>query len=508
MISTELLLQCAIAGLCILLTISFARARGDKLSFLPYPPGPKPLPIVGNAFQLPQKMPWKTYAQWGKEYGDLIHFTAFGQHIIVINSAKVANDLFERRSNIYSDKPHVPMVNLTGWDYVIGFMPYSDRWRQHRRYFHQVFRPQQAVKYNDTIRRKVRDLLRRLRNDPDGFGDHTKYWATDNIMSTVYGYDLDPKGDGFIELAENAMTMLSHAVFPGTFLVNSLPSLGYLPDWCPGTGFKRYGRQCSEMTTAIQEVPYKITKERMEQSGPFPCVTSDLIKRSIASGRMNAEEEGVIKRVAGVAYAAGSDTSASALQTAILAMVVYPGAKCKAQAELDAVVGNSRLPDFDDRELLPYTEAFFREVLRWQPVTPLALAHATSSDDVYEGYYIPAGATVFGNSWAILHDERTYEDPEEFRPERFLHTDGTLTDKFPMSAFGFGRRICPGRHVADASVWAAIASVLSAFDVQKATDDAGREIPVKVEYTDGLLSHPLPFKCRIVPRKDASVGTI
>jgi len=364
------------------------------------------------------------------------------------------------------------------------------------------------VKYNGTIKRKVHGLLRALLEEPDEFPKHIKYWATDNIMSTVYGYDLAPKGDAFVEIAEKASAMLSYAVFPGAFLVNSLPFLQYLPDWFPGTGFKQYGRQCLELTTAMQEVPYGITKERMAQMGSFPCVTSDLIERSIASRRMDANEEGVIRRVAGVAYAAGSDTTAISLQNAILAMVVYPETQRKAQAELDAVVGNGRLPDFSDRDSLPYTEAFFREVLRWAPVTPLALVHATSSDDVYNGYFIPAGATVFGNSWAILHDGRTYKEPEKFNPDRFLHADGTLKDNFPISAFGFGRRICPGRHVAGASVWAAIASVLSMFDIGRARDETGQEIPVDVEYTDGLLSHPLPFKCCISPRSVASIAII
>ncbi|KZT21370.1 cytochrome P450 [Neolentinus lepideus HHB14362 ss-1] len=174
MSSIVLLLLGGIASVCIVLIISLTHAQWKKPSRLLYPPGPRPFPIIGNAFDFPQKTPWKTYAAWGKEFGDLTHLMAFGQHIIVVNSVKVANDLFEKRSHIYSDKPYVPMVNLTGWDYVIGFMPYSDRWRHHRRYLHQMFRPKQAVKYNGTIKRKVHGLLRALLEEPDDFLKHIK----------------------------------------------------------------------------------------------------------------------------------------------------------------------------------------------------------------------------------------------------------------------------------------------------------------------------------------------
>ena len=126
-------------------------------------------------------------------------------------------------------------------------------------------------------------------------------------------------------------------------------------------------------------------------------------------------------------------------------MVLHPTEQKKAQAELDAVVGTDRLPEFSDEDSLPYVTAVLKETLRWLPVAPQAIAHCTNADDEYNGYFIPKGTTVIGNSWAILHDEERYPEPFKYVPERFLK-DGKINPQVldpEVAAFGFGRRFVP-----------------------------------------------------------------
>ncbi|OJA18518.1 hypothetical protein AZE42_11666 [Rhizopogon vesiculosus] len=106
----------------------------------------------------------------------------------------------------------------------------------------------------------------------------------------------------------------------------------------------------------------------------------------------------------------------------------------------------------------------------------------------------------------MTHDEKKYPSPDEFKPERFLHKDGSLTSDTMPLGFGWGRRICVGRHLADAAVWIAITSFLATFSVHKALDEDGKEIPVIPKFSTGVAVHPETFPCRIVPRfQDASV---
>ncbi|KAF8158927.1 hypothetical protein K438DRAFT_1450456, partial [Mycena galopus ATCC 62051] len=78
----------------------------------PLPPGPKPMFIMGNLHDIPKEVPWITYTEWGKRYGEVIHIEAFGNHMLIINSVKAAMELFEKRSRIYSDRPTIPMLSL------------------------------------------------------------------------------------------------------------------------------------------------------------------------------------------------------------------------------------------------------------------------------------------------------------------------------------------------------------------------------------------------------------
>jgi cytochrome P450 len=182
-------------------------------------------------------------------------------------------------------------------------------------------------------------------------------------------------------------------------------------------------------------------------------------------------------------------------------MAMNPKAQKKAQSQIDAVVGGNRLPMIEDRPLLPYIDAILRETLRYSTVIPLSIPHAVVDEDVYAGFRIPKGAIVISNLWSMAHNESKYPNSHEFFPDRFLSDDGTLKpDDVERIAYGFGRRICVGRHFADTSVWSVIVKILAAFTIEKAMDEKGMEIPLEPKFSSGVAIHPLPFRCNIVPR--------
>jgi len=185
-------------------------------------------------------------------------------------------------------------------------------------------------------------------------------------------------------------------------------------------------------------------------------------------------------------------------------MAMYPEVQKRAQAEIDAVIGTSRLPDFSDQSSLPYVTAITKELLRWKIVVPLGLAHSNTTEDIYDGYYIPKGTVFMVNVWSILHDPAIFPDPEAFIPERFLkdgqlNVDPSILDPATV-AFGFGRRICPGRHLAENSLFIIVSSVLAAFNIAAPLDADGKPVELAGDVTVGFLSYPVPFKCRITPR--------
>jgi cytochrome P450 len=169
-------------------------------------------------------------------------------------------------------------------------------------------------------------------------------------------------------------------------------------------------------------------------------------------------------------------------------MIAHPEFQKRAQAELDEVVGRSRTPTFSDASSLPYIQAIIKEVLRWRPSLPLGVPHTTTEDDWYNGMFIPKGTMCLVNLWQCHRDPAFYgDDATIFNPERFLDANGGIVPGSPEtreeghSAYGFGRRTCVGKHVANDSLFLTMATVLWAANLERVRDRSGEEVPLDTE---------------------------
>ncbi|KAE9405177.1 cytochrome P450 [Gymnopus androsaceus JB14] len=431
-----------------------------------------------------------------------------GTSMLILNSAETANDLFVGRSTLYSSRPRFPMIcELMGWDHNFAFIPYGTRWRKLRALFTQLISPSNLETHEKPhMQESVHVFLNRLLDTPKEFEDHLRFLSGGNIISSVYGIVANDLHDPHIELTTKALHGLTQAAIPGSYLVDTFPLLKNTPGWLPGAGFKR---KAADERNTIEEMigqPLEFVKRNLASGTTKSCIASRALQQMHDDGSWSEDKEHLLKNALASVYAgkfSAEDTTSTATNTIILALVCNPDILKKAQAAVDAVVGHDRLPGIFDEGKIPYVDALVMEGLRWRPVVPLAIAHHTASADIYQGYYIPANTIVMGNSWAILHDHATYgEDVDQFRPERFLNLDGTLnsTVPYPEAAFGFGRRICPGRIFARSAIWLAVASLLACFDLSKVSDKDGVEIEPSTDYIDGWLSYPRPYECTITPR--------
>jgi len=222
----------------------------------------------------------------------------------------------------------------------------------------------------------------------------------------------------------------------------------------------------------------------------------------------DSHEIEIIKDVAANVYMAASDSTSSVLETFILAMTSFPEIQKRAQEELDRVLCG-RLPTHADITSLPYLSAIVKEVIRWRPIVPMGVPHFAEEDTSYNGYFIPAGSVILYNSWAMLHDEEEYPDPESFNPERFLNDDKNVSRNPADIIFGFGRRVCPGSHIGLSNIHISAASILTLFNINHAHDENGRPIPLSCSIKpSGAVITPMPFQCSIVPRSEEASGLI
>ncbi|GJE98982.1 cytochrome P450 [Phanerochaete sordida] len=470
------------------------RARKYKL-----PPGPKGLPVVGNLFNAPKAFEWLVFQDWSRQYdSDVVHFEIIGTHFVVLNSAKSADDLFEGRSSNYADRPETPMAQLSGWRWNWGIMRYGDNWRAHRRLFHRFFRAPVVPAYHASEATAVHELLRGLRDKPDQWMRHIRFMAGSNVLKIVYSMELESADDPRLDVIEKSVKVFSRVTTAGAYLVDSFPILKHVPAWLPGAQFKRDAAAWKPIVDEMHMLPYRNVKASFSSGNFTPCILTEILSEMdlIKDADERKAFEEVVIGTMGTAYAAASDTTMLTILNFVLAMLLYPHVQTAAQKALDDAIGRDRLPEIADKDAVPYITALMNECLRWRPPLPLALPHRTVAADAYNGFHIPAGSLVIGNAWAILHDPLVYADPDTFAPERFLDAHGALRGDVPAprAAFGFGRRVCPGRHFAGDLVWLALAGVLAAFDVVKPVDGKGGVVEPSGEYMSGTFSFPVPFE--------------
>ncbi|KAG1846130.1 cytochrome P450 [Suillus tomentosus] len=481
----------------------FIRNRQNKL-----PPGPVPLPLLGNVFSVDTKAPWLTYTEWAAAYGDLFFVRLLGQEIVVINSQHVAEALLDKRSRIYSDRPYLATVEPFGWSVVFAFIGYGDEWRLCRRLFHQTFRPDSSLKFRPMQINQARKMIANLIDDPQHYHSHFATFSSSVAMSVTYGYQTNPRDDPLVRIAENAMAISLTALTPErAVLLKAFPFLLRLPDWCWGSSIKHDARNSTNHMKEMTDVPFRHAQDHMAENlsrGQVSMVSDNLHRMEKINQASRPIFETALKKAAVSAIVGSYETTTSALMTFALAMVLYPDVQRRAQAKIDSVVGRDRLPTFEDRTSLPYIESVLRETLRWQPVVPLGVPHVSTSDDTYDGYFIPKGTVVMCNIWGISRDEKRYPEASHFMPERFLDVNGALTDDNPAGyVFGFGRRACPGRYTADASLWSAIVTMLATVEFSSAKDDQGKAIEFTPQFTAGITRVPMIFPCNISSRSRA-----
>ncbi|KAK0609930.1 cytochrome P450 [Bombardia bombarda] len=464
------------------------------------PPGPR-------SIKTGLRKPWLWFKQLHAEHGDVVYLQLGPTPTIILGSAQAAWDLLEKRGAIYSSRPRFIMGGELLSGGLRGLMaPYSPFWRRWRKQLHAGFMQRQTESYRPIQARESAVLMRDLLRGPGDFRTHIERYAASVIVTVTYGRRVeDVRTDDVVRRNGESMDRLTSVNIPGKFAVERYPVLKYVPAvFAPWKAqvLEQRQRDVQLYTDLMDEVKEKVA------SGVLPdCFAKYLLQEQAALGMSDLE----VAYTAGSPFGAGVETSAGSIASFLLACVKFgPRFVPQAQQELDRIVGGARLPSFDDLPQLQYVNAVASETLRWRPVAVLGgTPHASTADDVYKGMFIPKGSTIIAPLWSIHLNEADFPDPHRFIPERFLEKRDNYPGAFGHSAFGWGRRICPGMHLGAASVAINIARILWAFNIGPAKDGGGKDIGVDIfAYTDGFNSSPLPFSCSITPRSTRHADVI
>ncbi|KAG2067027.1 cytochrome P450 [Suillus decipiens] len=396
------------------------------------PPSPPTWRLQGHF--LPPQNTSLTIARWIDEYGPLITIRLGIQAIVVIGRHNVAMDIMEKHGRVLADRPRLVAGEILTGGLEISLTSAGDRFRQMRRALHTHLQPKSAVEYQPLQMSQAKTVIRNILDDPLNFQSHLSTYAAATIMKITYGKTTptsatDPEIKEIRQLLWRFSTILRH----GNYLVDSIPWLKYLPWYAPELrdDFQRTKRL---YTDQLNRVRHQIQSN--EDIGP------SFSKHMLENEHLYGLTENEMAYLSGSFFGAGTESTAVAICTVLMAAARFPEEQAKVQAEIDAVVGRERAPTFADKPSLPRLEAFISEALRWRPLVPEGGSLIVKTYFGQENYCIPAGTVVIGNHWAISRDPDVYPEPDTFKPQRWIDDQGHLRDDIDITSFvyGFGRR--------------------------------------------------------------------
>lgn len=372
-------------------------------------------------------------------------------------------------------------------------------------------------------------MLYEMLNQPDRFLDSVRRYTFSLTTSMAYGFRTvsfdDPRQAQLFQLVETLAELVQSNA---AALLEVFPVLRRLPEIL--LSIQKFAREQHKREMDLFMSLWLNVKQGMKDGTAKPCFCVEQIKTQEKEGfsdelaAYNAGsvlEAGADVRMPKVcealrrcdiladAFDVCNQTTSNTLYGWIQAMVLFPEVQKRAQGHIDQIVGAERLPEMEDYPQLPYIRSCIKEATRWMPTAILGFPHAVMEEDEYLGYRIPKGAGIINNVYSIHMDPNRHPEPRQFNPDRYMDDTQSLVDaatnpdpaRRATFAFGAGRRICQGMHVAERSLFLAMARILWAFDIVPAKDEKGNDIlPDPSKLTQGFICMPEPFQATIKPR--------
>lgn len=487
-------------------TLLFSAALGFIIVYLLWthlykrhrlPPGPTPLPLIGNLLEVRNGQMAKTLMELGKKYGSVYTFY-FGPHpVVVFCGYETVKEALVDHGEDFIGRGRQPTVDRVFQGYGL-MVSEGDRWRQLKRFTLTTLRNFGVGKrtIEDRIKEECSSLVEELTSYKGCQFDPAMIIskAVSNVISSVvFGSRFQYDDARFHRMLD---------IFSETFeLMSSI--WGQIQDMIPMIMNHLPGPH-QKITTLLEELNdfvaerVKLNQETLDQQNPRDYIDCFLNKMQEEKDNPTSEfnMRNLILTLNNLFFA-GGETVATTLKHGFLVLLRYPDIQAKLHKEIDDVIGRDRQPNIEDRSKMPYTDAVIHEIQRFSNVIPMNAPHSATRDTNFRGFTIPKGTGVCALLCSVLEDSTHFATPDKFNPNHFLDSEGNFKRNEAFVPFSLGKRSCLGEGLARMELFLFLTSVLQNFVLTSQTQFTDSDIYPRMT---GFANVPISYKMSFVSR--------
>nr|ABW86889.1 menthofuran synthase [Mentha arvensis] len=469
----------------ILLVVLFHKRKSSLSSRKRPPPSPLSLPVIGH-FHLIGALSHRSFHSLSKRYGEvmLLHFGS--APVLVASSAAAAREIMKNQDPIFASRPRLSISDrllYSGRD--VAFAAYGEHWRHARSMcVLQMLSAKRVQSFRRIREEETSAMIEKIRrSQPSAVNLSEMFMAlTNGVVHRAALGRKDGGGDDFNRTLNKFIELL------GSFNVGDyVPWLAWINriNGVDAEVEKVFKKMDGFMEGILQE--YRKKKVGDDATTNF---VDTLLQFQRESKDTNPVEDDVIKALILDMFVGGTDTTFAALEWTMAELIRNPRTLKALQNEVREVSRNRGGITEDDVDKMPYLRAVSKEILRLRPPFPSLVPRELTQDANLLGYDVPRGTLVLVNNWTVSRDPSLWENPDEFRPERFLETSIDYKGlHFEMLPFGSGRRGCPGITFAMSLYELALSKLVNEFDFRLAMANGDRVEDLDMTEAPGIVVH-------------------
>lgn len=461
------------------------------------PPGPMPIPFLGNLLQINTSDIVSTLMKLKDKYGPVYTLYFGPKPGVVICGYQAMKEALIDQNDVFGDRGDYPVfLNFIG-HHDISFVN-GDSWKVRRRFALLTLRNFGMGKRSieERIQEEAHFLIKEFKETKGSPVNLTLYLAhavSNVICSIIYGNRFDYEDKRLKAITDSINNNFNIMSSMWGNLYNMYPDL---MEYVPGP-HKKMWRNFQDIYDITEEF-IKHHEKTLDPKNPRDYIDCFLIKIKEEKDKTDSVFyiESLKRTIQNLLFG-GTETVSTTLRYGILILMKYPEIAERIQEEIDSVVGRDRSPSIADRSKMPYTEATIYEIMRFCDIIPVSLPHCTSKDIVFRGFSIPKGTLVTPLLTSVHYDPEYYDEPNKFNPNNFLDDKGLFKKNDAHMPFAVGKRMCLGESLARMELFLFFTSLLQNFTFKPMV--AKDELQIRPTAT-GLGSVPPKYKCCILPR--------